>query len=62
MDNVKGSIGSINCAIEESTAGINNVATSSSELVGKMEDIDNKAVTNKDVAQNLDNEVDKFKV
>ena len=62
MDNVKGSIGSINYAIEESTAGINNVATSSSELVGKMEDIDNKAVTNKDVAQNLDNEVDKFKV
>lgn len=62
MDNVKGSIGSINSAIEESTAGINNVATSSSELVGKMEDIDNKAVTNKDVAQNLDNEVDKFKV
>ena len=62
MDNVKGSISSINCAIEESTEGINNVANSSSELAGKMEDIDHKAVTNKDVAQNLDHEVDKFKV
>lgn len=62
MENVKSSIGSINSAIAESTDGINNVAHSASELSGKMDDIDSKAGSNKHVAQNLNDEVDKFKV
>ena len=62
IDQIRESIGAVNTAVEESTDGIANVAEMSTNLATNMIDIRNEADVNKEIATQLDSEVNKFKL
>ena len=62
IDDIKEAISAVNIAVEESTKGIVNVTVSSSEIIEAVGVIDDEANGNKEVAEDLDKEVGKFKL
>ena len=62
IDQIKESIAAVNVAVEESTEGISTVAEMSTNLTSNIADIQNEADANKEIALQLDGEVNKFKL
>lgn len=62
IDNIKDAIEAVNIAVEESTRGITNVAETSVNLTSSVADIGGEAEANMDVAEQLNAEVNKFKI
>lgn len=62
MDQIKESISAVSTAVEESAKGVTNVTEMSVALANNVVDIKNEADSNKDVAIQLDGEVNKFKL
>lgn len=62
IDNIKDVIQGINIAVEESTNGVTNVAEASVSLTSNVIDIGNEANTNIDIADQLNTEVNNFKI
>lgn len=61
-DSIKESVEAVTEAMEESARGTMNVATTSTELSASIENIEKMAMSNKGVADDLANEVSKFKL
>ena len=61
-DSIKESVEAVTDAMEESARGTMNVATTSTELSASIENIEKMAMSNKGVADDLANEVGKFKL
>ena len=62
MEEIKESIGAVNVAVEESAKGIANISVTSSELTNSVGDIQSEASGNSTVAQDLSEQVGKFKL
>lgn len=62
VDNIKNAIEAVNIAVEESTKGIGNVAETAVNLTSAVADIGTEADANMDIAQQLNTEVNKFKI
>ena len=62
MEEIKESIGAVNVAVEESAKGIANISATSSELTNSVGDIQSEASGNSTVAQELSEQVGKFKL
>lgn len=62
VDQIRESISAVNIAVEESAKGITNVTEMSFALTKSVGDIKEKADSNKDVAGQLDVEINKFKL
>lgn len=62
IDNIKDAIEAVNIAVEESTRGVTNVAETSVNLTSSVADIGSEADANMDVAEQLNAEVNKFKI
>lgn len=61
-DSIRESVEAVTSAMEESARGTMNVATTSTELSASIENIENMAMSNKNVADDLTIEVGKFKL
>ena len=62
MEEITESIGAVNVAVEESAKGIANISVTSSELTNSVGDIQSEASGNSTVAQDLSEQVGKFKL
>ncbi len=62
VDQIRESISAVNIAVEESAKGVTNVTEMSVDLASNVGDIRGEADSNKDVAGQLDGEVNKFKL
>ncbi len=62
IDEIKESIRAVNTAVEESTNGVTNVTETTLDLTGSVQDIEGQANTNLDIANKLNDEVNKFKI
>lgn len=62
MDGIRESISAVNIAVEESAKGIAGVSESSVQLTGNVNDIQSEASDNNGIAEDLANEVGKFKL
>ena len=62
LEEIKESIGAVNVAVEESAKGIANISVTSSELTNSVGDIQSEASGNSTVAQDLSEQVGKFKL
>lgn len=62
VDMIKDSISAINIAVSESARGVTNVTEVAVDLTGRMGDIGKEADSNRAVAQQLNTEVNKFKL
>ena len=62
VDNIKEAIEAVNIAVEESTKGVTNVAETSVNLTSSVADIGSEADANMGVAEQLNAEVNKFKI
>jgi len=62
IDEIKESIKTVNIAVEESTNGVNNVTETTLDLTGSVQEIEDEANTNLDIANKLNEEVNKFKI
>lgn len=62
IDSIKDAVSMINDAVEESTKGIVNVAEMSADLTVSVKDISREADANKDISNELNCEVGKFKL
>ena len=62
MEEITESIGAVNVAVEESAKGIANISATSSELTNSVGDIQSEASGNSTVAQELSEQVGKFKL
>jgi len=62
VDNIKDAIEAVNIAVEESTKGIGNVAETAVNLTSAVADIGTEADANMGVAEQLNAEVNKFKI
>lgn len=62
MNEIKGAIGAVNVAVDESAQGIEQVTKQAVELAVSIGDIENEANTNKEIATDLNGEVNKFKL
>lgn len=62
VDQIKESISAVNIAVEESAKGVTSVTEMSVDLASNVGDIKGEADSNKDVAGQLDGEVNKFKL
>lgn len=62
IDNIKNAIETVNIAVEESTRGISNVAETSVSLTSSVADVSSKADVNMGIAEQLNAEVNKFKI
>ena len=62
IDNIKEAIEAVNIAVEESTRGVTNVAETSVNLTSSVSDIESEAGTNMEIADQLNTEVNKFKI
>ena len=62
VDNIKEAIEAVNIAVEESTRGVTNVAETSVNLTSSVSDIESEAGTNMEIADQLNTEVNKFKI
>ena len=59
---IKDAISSVNIAVEESSKGITSVTETSVDLTGNVRDIEQEAEANKEIAELLNVEVNKFKL
>ena len=59
---IKEAIEAVNIAVEESTRGVTNVAETSVNLTSSVSDIESEAGTNMEIADQLNTEVNKFKI
>ena len=62
VDNIKEAIKAVNIAVEENSQGIINTAEMASNLAVNVENIEQKADTNEKIAEQLEKEVQKFKL
>ena len=62
IDSIKESVDAVNIAVEESAKGVVDVTTMASEMAVSMENIQNEAVGNREIAGQLETEVGKFKL
>lgn len=62
MDSIKEAIAAVNIAVEESAKGVTNVTEMSVDLTASVGDIENEANSNRDIANQLNQEVNKFKL
>lgn len=62
VDQIKEAISAVNIAVEESTKGVTNVTEMAVDLTTSVSDIGNEANSNKDIASQLNAEVNKFKL
>lgn len=62
VDQIKDSISAINIAVSESAKGVTNVTDVSVDLTGRMGDIGKEADNNSNIAGQLNEEVNKFKL
>lgn len=62
IDSIKESIDSVNIAVEESARGVTNVTEMSVNLTESVGHIEKEATDNKEIANRLQTEVDKFKL
>lgn len=62
IDDIKNSIAAVNIAVEESTRGVTSVTETSVNLTGSIGSIEKEANSNMDIASQLNNEVNKFKL
>lgn len=62
VDQIRESISAVNLAVEESANGVTNVTEMAVNLVNNVGDIRNESEMNKDIAGQLDGEVNKFKL
>ena len=62
IDDIREAINAVNIAVEESANGIMSVTISSTEITEAVGVIDDEANANKEIAQELDKEVGKFKL
>ena len=62
VDNIKEAIEAGNIGVEESTRGVTNVAETSVNLTSSVSDIESEAGTNMEIANQLNTEVNKFKI
>lgn len=62
IDQIKESISAVSIAVEESAKGVTNVTGMAVDLVSNVDDIRNEAEVNKDIAGQLNGEVNKFKL
>lgn len=62
IDSIKEAIAAVNIAVEESAKGVTNVTEMSVDLTASVSDIGNEANSNMDIANQLNLEVNKFKL
>lgn len=62
IDSIKEAVEAVNVAVEESTRGVTNVTEMSVDLTASVGDIENEANSNMDIANQLNDEVNKFKL
>lgn len=62
MDDIKSAVEAVNIAVEESTNGINSISETSVNLTQTVSDIEAQAKANMNVADSLNDEVNKFKL
>lgn len=62
IESIKSVIAGVNIAVEETTRGVANVAENSVDLTTNVADIESEADSNMAIADELDNEVNKFKL
>ncbi len=62
IDSIKEAVEAVNVAVEESTRGVTNVTEMSVDLTASVGDIENEANSNMDIANQLSDEVNKFKL
>ena len=62
IDHIKEAVEAVNIAVEESTRGVTNVTEMSVDLTTSVGDIESEANSNMDIANQLNNEVNKFKL
>lgn len=62
IDSIKEAIAAVNIAVEESAKGVTNVTEMSVDLTASVSDIGNEANSNMDIANQLNQEVNKFKL
>ena len=62
IDDIKEAINAVNIAVEESANGIANVTIITADITETVGVIDNDAHNNNNIAQNLNAEVNKFKL
>ena len=62
MDNIRQVMVAVNRAVEESANGVNRIAEMSVSIAENVSDIGGQAETNKDIAGELDKEVNKFQL
>lgn len=62
IDGIREAIAAVNIAVEESTKGITNVTEMSVDITTSVGDIESEAVSNRDIANELNQEVNKFKL
>ena len=62
IDQIREAVSAVNVAVEESAKGIENVSEMSVDLTTNVADIGNEANSNSDIANQLNEEVNKFKL
>ncbi len=62
IDGIKEAVSAVSIAVEESAKGVTNVTEMSVDLTTSVGDIGNEANSNRDIADQLSNEVGKFKL
>lgn len=62
IDKIKEAISAVNNAVDESAKGVTNVTEMSMNLTASVGDIENEANSNMDIANQLNSEVNKFKL
>ncbi len=62
IDGIKEAVSAVSIAVEESAKGVTNVTEMSVDLTASVGDIGNEANSNRDIADQLSNEVGKFKL
>lgn len=62
MDNIKEAINAVTIAVEETAKGVTNVTEMAVDLTGNVQDIGDEANSNMGVANQLNDEVNKFKL
>lgn len=62
MDNIRQVMETVNKSVEESANGVNRIAEMSVSITENVSDIGGQAETNKDIASELDKEVNKFQL
>lgn len=62
IDNIREFVKAVNIALEESANGVVSVTEMSVDLAARIRDIENKALENMDISEELKNQVGKFKL